>query len=122
MSHYLTARGLSDGIMLIDPADAPALADLDPTYRDVLNPRGNCPGFHLWACQGDNGRWYLIASDAPGGAETRLYFRTRGVGGSFPSADEASGLVSRVVRAAYLGENPDEAAWDRMRANGDHLA
>lgn len=115
-SHYEGTYGVIDGIELIPASEAPALEDLRTQYRDRLNPEGNCPGFHLWAAQGDNGLWYLMASDGPGGIETRLYFRTRGVGGSgYPHALEGHEVVSHVVRAAYLGENPDEAAWDEAR-------
>lgn len=114
-SHYRGFVGMTDGIEVVPMSDVP-LDALRPVYRDRLNLQGNCPGFYLWAAQGDNGLWYLMASDAPGGIETRLYFRTRGVSwGEYPRSMEGHGIVSRVVKAAFLGDNPDARTWDEAR-------
>jgi hypothetical protein len=108
---------IENGIEMIAAADAPAIESLDARYMRAMNPKGNCPGFRVFAALGDNGVWYLIDGDNNGGAETRLYFRSRGVGGSGDAGpDREAGAVSKIVKCADLGENPDVRAWDAAKA------
>ena len=108
---------IENGIEMIAREAAPAIDALDARYLREMNPAGNCPGFRLFAALADNGVWYLIDGDNNGGAETRLYFRSRGVGGSGDAGpDRDAGAVSKIVKCAELGDNPAVAAWDAAKA------
>lgn len=76
--------------------------DLDTRFRDKLDPEAYCPGFDLWNVLGTDGKHYIVSADTADSAQVRVYLRSNG------AIDVAS--------IAWIGENPDVAAWDEARA------